>query len=120
MKAFFEKLGFHKMDEMEKNIALRAQRNALLYVMVALLIWSLHESFEVYTKNTALNLFPSFLLITTVLVQLFSQLVLQKRAVKGDEEYHDDHPLWKIIVSVVVASAVIVALGSLITLWVIG
>lgn len=32
MKLFFSKLGFRKMDEMEKDIALKAQRNALILI----------------------------------------------------------------------------------------
>lgn len=111
MKSLFFKLGFRKMDEMEKNIALKAQRNALIYVLLALAVWSLYESFKAYTQHTSANSIPSFLLVTTSLVQIFSQLVLQKRVIKGDDEYKDDNPLLKIIIVGAIISAVIVSIG---------
>ena len=38
MKRIFEKLGLHKMDEMEQHILFKAQRNAYLFLVIAL--WS--------------------------------------------------------------------------------
>ncbi|HQL34958.1 MAG TPA: hypothetical protein PLG67_00025 [Bacillota bacterium] len=113
MKSFFLKLGFRKMDEMEKNIALKAQRNALIYVLLALVVWSFYESFKAYSQHTPINSVPSFLLVTTSLVQVFSQLVLQKRVVKDDDEYKDDNPLLKIIIAGAIISAIIVSIGAL-------
>lgn len=112
MKSFFSKLGFRKMDEMEKDIALKAQRNALIYALLALAIWSLYESFKVYTQHTSLNPVPSFLLVTTTFVLILSQLVLQKRVVKGDDEYKDTTPLLRIIVVGVIVVAVIISIGA--------
>jgi Mn2+/Fe2+ NRAMP family transporter len=116
MKSFFSKLGFRKMDEMEKDIAIKAQRNALIYVLLVLVICSFYESFKVYTQHIPLNLVPSFLLVTTSFVLIISQLVLQKRAVKGDDEYKDTTPISKIIVAGVVVTAIIILIGALIVL----
>ncbi|PKO12256.1 MAG: hypothetical protein CVU39_24740 [Chloroflexi bacterium HGW-Chloroflexi-10] len=112
MKSFFLKLGFRKMDEMEKTIGLKAQRNALIYVLLALTAWSFYESFKTYTQHTSINSLPSFLLVTTSIVLIFSQLVLQKRATKGDDEYQDDNPLLKIILVGAIISAIIVSIGA--------
>ena len=112
MKSFFQKLGFHKMDEMEKDIALKAQRNALIYILLVLIIWSFYESFKVNTQRTSLNLVPSFLLGTTSLVLILSQLVLQKRAVKGDDEYKDTPPTLKSIVVGVIVFTIIMSIGT--------
>lgn len=87
MKSLFKKLGFHKMDEMEKDIALKSQRNALIYVIAALFIWSMYEFYHSITQQVDLNKFPCLLLITTSWVQAFSQLILKRRAIKGDSEY---------------------------------
>ncbi len=116
MKLFFAKLGFRKMDEMEKEIALKAQRNALLYVLLALTAWSFYESFKVYTQHTSLNSVPSFLLISTSFVLVASQLVLQKRAVKGDDEYKDPAPIVKIIAASVIVAAIIISIGAFIVM----
>ncbi len=116
MKSFFSKLGFRKMDEMEKDIALKAQRNALIYVLLVLVTWSFYESFKVYTQHTPLNSAPSFLLVTTSLVLILSQLVLQKRVVKGDDEYKDTTPILKIIVVGIIVAAIIISIGAWIIL----
>lgn len=113
MRTFFLKLGFRKMDEMEKDIALKAQRIALIYALLALAIWSFYESFKVYTQQyTSLNLAPSFLLVTTSLVLIISQLVLQKRVVKGDDEYKDTTPIIKIIGVGIIVVAIIISIGA--------
>lgn len=112
MKTFFSKLGFRRMDEMEKDIALKAQRNALIYALLALAIWSLYESFKAYTQHTSLNSAPGFLLATTSFVLILSQIVLQKRVVKGDDEYKDTTPLLKIIAAGVIVAAIIISIGA--------
>ena len=43
MKKFFNKLGFRKMDEMEQHIAFKAQRNALIFLLVALFVWTIYS-----------------------------------------------------------------------------
>lgn len=55
MKNFFKKLGFHKMDEMEQHIAFKAQRNAFLFLELALLGWAFYESYKVYTYQTRIK-----------------------------------------------------------------
>lgn len=112
MKQVFAKLGIHKMDEMEKNIALKAQRNALIYLIGALLVWSLYESYKAHIQNSSVNLVPSFLLVTTALVLIFSQMYLQNQAVKGDDEYQEENPFYKLILGIAIIVGVIVSIGS--------
>ena len=112
MKSLFSKLGFRKMDEMEKDIALKAQRNALIYLLLVLAVWTFYESFKVYTQHTSLNSTPSFLLVSSSLVLISSQLVLQKRAIKGDDEYKDPTPILKVVVVGVIVTAIIISIGA--------
>jgi len=107
VKQLFKKIGFRKMDEMERYIAFRAQRNAYIFLVAALLIWSLYESCKVYIYHSSLNLLPCFLLVAAVAVQTFSQLILTRNAVKDDEDSYDTKPLLQIIVLVCVAAGVI-------------
>lgn len=86
MKRRLEKLGFRKMDEMERLIALKAQRNALVYVVVFLLIWSLGNSLRTLRDQVPLDNTPSLLLSTAVLVLIGSQLYYQHKALSGSEE----------------------------------
>ena len=84
MKREWRRPGFHRPDEMERYILSQAQRNAYFFLTAALLLWSLHESWQVYVRHTRLNLLPCLLLVGAVLVQSLSQLVLTRRAVRED------------------------------------
>ena len=97
MKQILQKLGFHKIDEMEQYIIFKSQRNAYLFLIAVLFIWSLYESYKVYVYHSRLNLFPCLLLVTACLIQTFSQLILTRNAVKDDESFMNG-PLVKIIV----------------------
>ena len=61
MKRILGKLRFRKMDEMERHILFKAQRNAYLFLVTALIIWSFCESIQVYIHHSRLNLLPSLL-----------------------------------------------------------
>ena len=93
MKKFFKKLGFHKMDEMEQHIAFKAQRNAFVFLLFALFIWTLYESYKVYAFHSELNPFPCFLLAAASCIQIISQLIMTHNAVKDDEETPKTSPV---------------------------
>ncbi len=112
MKKFFKKLGFRKMDEMEQHIAFKAQRNAFVFLLAALLIWTLYEAYTVFAFDAVLNPFPCMLLAAASCIQTFSQLIMTRNAVKDDEDSFETSPLLKIIIwacVVVGAIATIVA-----------
>lgn len=105
---------FHKPDEMEKNIIFKAQRNAYLFLIFALLIWSCFESFKVYLYHDTLNLIPCALLIVAAAVQGFSQFIMERNAVKDDEDSFIISPMLKIIIlSCVVFSVIATAVSCL-------
>lgn len=111
MKDLLKKLGFRKMDEMEREIVFKAQRNAYYFLIAALFVWTLYESYLVYTEHTQLNLIPCMLLIAASLIQTFSQLLMTRNAVKDDEDSFETGPLLKIIFLVIVVVGVIVTIG---------
>lgn len=112
MKKFFNKLGFHKMDEMERHIAFRAQRNSYLFLVAALIVWSFYESYKVYAYHTRLNLVPSMLLAVSALIQIFSQLIMTRNAVKDDEDSFETAPLLKIVILSCIAASIIATVGA--------
>ena len=113
MKKLFKKLGFHKMDEMEQNIMFKAQRNALVFLLVALFIWTLYESYKVYVFHVSLNPLPCFLLAMATCIQTFSQLVITHNAVKDDEESPKTSPLLKGVLLSLAIVAIIITIGSI-------
>ena len=112
MKEFWAKLGFRKMDEMEQQIAFQAQRNALLFLLVALFVWTLAEAYRVYTYGTMLNPLPCCLLASASSIQLISQLILAHRAVKDEPEYTGTSPAVKIAVGLCAVAAVVITVGA--------
>lgn len=95
-----------KPDEMQRHILARAQRNAYLFLVVSLVIWTFCESGRVYRYHTALNPVPCALLAGAMLVQTFSQLLLTRRAVKDDEDSFERGPLVGLILLVCVVAGV--------------
>ena len=87
MKKILNKLGFRKMDEMEQHIAFKAQRNAYLFLMVALLFWTFYESYQVFVYESKLNMIPSILLYVAAAIQIISQLVITHSTVKDEDTY---------------------------------
>lgn len=112
MKNFFKKLGFHKMDEMEQHIAFKAQRNAFVFLVIALLIWTLYEAYNVFAFDTMLNPIPCTLLAAAVCIQNFSQLIMMRNAVKDDDDSFETLPLLRIILMVCVVVGVIATVGA--------
>lgn len=109
MNRFWKKLGLRKPDEMERFILFRAQRNAYLFLVAALLCWSMYESCRVYIHHSRLNLLPCLLLIAAALIQSFSQLVLTRNAVKDDEDSCETGPLARMVVLACAAAGVLAA-----------
>ena len=112
MKGIFSKLGLRIMDEMEKYIAFKAQRNAYIFLIIALLIWTLYESISVYVHHTRLNPFPCMLLAAASLIQSFSQLTMAHNAVKDDKDFYKTEPLLKTIILICVATGIAATIGA--------
>ena len=115
MRRISKKIHVRKPDEMERHILLKAQRNAYLFLVAGLLLWSLYESYKVYAYHSMLNPFPCFLLGAAAVIQSFSQLLLTRSAVKDDEDSCETGPLIKIAALLcVVAGIVAVAVAAVV------
>ena len=112
MKKILSQIGFHKADEMERHIRAKAQRNAFLFLVFALVIWTFYESYKVYSHHSRINLLPCMLLVGAVLVQGVSQLILTRNAVKDDEDSFETAPLLKIIILVCIIAGIIATAGA--------
>lgn len=106
-------------DEMQKMISYRAQSYAYYFLFAALFLWTIYESCEVFWFEGELNLLPCFLMVGASMIQGFSELVMQRNAVKGDDEYQSTQPLFRIILFACVIAAVINIAASVIMLLVV-
>lgn len=114
MKGSWKKL--RRMDEMERHILSRAQRNAYFFLVAALVVWSFYESWQVYVRHTRLNLLPCLLLTGAVLIQSVSQLALKRSAVKDDEDSYETGPLARLVVFVCAVACVAATVGAAVVL----
>lgn len=118
MKKLFKKLGFRKMDEMEQSIMFKAQRNAYIFLEIALIAWGLYESYKTLTYHTDLNIFPSMLATTGLLIQNSSQLIMTHNAVKGDEETPKDSTLLRtVIIAISITTIIVMILNVVLCFW---
>lgn len=79
-------------------------------------MWSFYESWQVYARHTRLNLLPCLLLAAAALIQSFSKLVLERRAVQDDEDSYETGPLARIVVLACAAAGLIAAIGAAVML----
>ena len=86
MKKWMKKLGFQEMDEMQRLIALKAQRNALIYAVLFLLAWEGWNLYRTLRYESELDNIPGLLLSTITLVLIGSQIYYQQKVLKGSEE----------------------------------
>lgn len=114
MRRILKNLKLRKPDEMERHILFRAQRNAYLFLVAALVVWSFCESIRVHIYHSRLNLLPCLLLTAAVLIQSLTQLILTRGAVKDDEDSCETGPLVKLVLlaCVIAAAAVSVAAAA--------
>ena len=116
MKRIFERLRLRRPDEMEQQILFKAQRNAYLFLVFALIAWTFFESYRVYAYHEPLNPFPCLLLAAAALIQAFSQLILTRNAVKGDEDSFETGPLFRIIILSCTVAGIIATIATAILL----
>lgn len=115
MRRILKGLKLRRPDEMERHILFKAQRNAYLFLVAALAVWSFHESLRVYIHHSRLNLLPCLLLTAAVLIQSLTQLILTRRAVKDDEDSWETGPLVKLVLLLcAIAAAAVTAAAAVV------
>lgn len=103
---------------MERMVALKAQRNALLYGVVFLLGWTIYNSCQAVAAGSRADLTPSFLLVTMSLVLSFSQVYYQKKLLAGTEEGEEYSRSFRhTLLAALAVMAVLVAVGTAALLW---
>jgi len=117
MKRFaslLNRIGLRRPDEMERHILFRAQRNAYYFLIAALILLTFYESYQTLTNHTAINLIPCALLVIATLIQTVTQLVLQRNAVKDDEESFEPKPYRLLILLMIVIAVLSAAVAGLV------
>lgn len=101
-----------KMDEMDRNIRLRSEEFGFKTAVFALAIWTLFESWQYLFNGGSHNSLPTLILLVTLCVQGFSEMVMKRKMISGDEEYKEPNRiLWRII-AVIATIAILISIGS--------
>jgi uncharacterized membrane protein len=106
------------MDEMDRNVKLRSESLGFKVAQVCLAIWGLFESWQTLSAGgqNGFNILPAMLLVVLVCVQSFSEMIMKRRMISGDDEYKEPNKFLRIVVAAVVIAAVVISIGSFVIL----
>lgn len=100
-----------KMDEMSKHIRLRSEEYGFKFILLALSVWILFECYLAFSTGERMNVLPTLILCGGVTTQAFSEIIMKRKMVLGDDEYKEPNKvLWSIVLSVATI-AIIVSVG---------
>lgn len=101
-----------KMDEMDRDIQLRAEEWGYKTVLLALCAWTILNVYQSLTNHIKLDMLPCLILCLTICVQTLSQMIMKRKMVAGDEEYKEPNKLLYAIVAAIVIVAIVLSLGA--------
>lgn len=97
-----------KVDEMDMNIKLRSEELGFKVAILVLTIWTLFECWKKFFNNADYNPLPSFILLTVLCAQMFSEMAMKRKMISGDEEYRESNKiLWIVIVMIIIITIVL-------------
>lgn len=105
-----------KVDEMDKNIKQRAEALGFKVAMLLMAIWTFYESYIALSTGQLLNIVPCLVLTAICSTEGIYELVLKRKMIKGDDEYHEPNKLLIAIIAIIAIAAVVASIGSYIVL----
>lgn len=105
-----------KLDEMDRNIQLRAEEIAYKVTLVLLSVWTFYNCWQTLMNGEKYNVIPGLIVCLTISIQSFSQIIIKRKMIDGDDEYHEPNKLIWIIIAVLAVAAVILSIGTYLTL----
>lgn len=101
-----------KMDEMDRNIKLRAESLGYKATLICLAVWTLYESWQTFSNGGERNILPMMILLVAVCVQSFSEMAMKRKMISGDEEYKEPNKILRIVIATIVIVAIVISIGS--------
>lgn len=100
-----------KMDEMDRNIQLRAEEWGYRAILLALCGWTLWSCWQSVVLGVEHNPVPGLILCIGICAQNFSQMAIRRKMLEGDEEYHEPNWLLWTIVAAFLVTVTLISLG---------
>jgi len=103
-----------KIDEMDRHIILRAEALGYKTALLCLAGWTLYESWGTLAGSGTepMNILPMLILMAVSCVRLFSEMLMKRKMVFGDEEYKAPNKILRGAVAVIVIVAIVLWIGS--------
>lgn len=104
------------LDEMDRNIKLRAESLGFKISMLLMSIWTLYESYIALTTGARLNILPCLMVTASCAAESLCETIIKHRMIKGDDEYREPNKALLAAVAAITTAAVIVAVGTFLIL----
>lgn len=101
-----------KLDEMDRSIQLRAEEIGYMVALLTLSIWTLYNVWQTLVNGEKFNIIPVLISCISICAQSFSQAVIKRKMIAGDEEYKEPNKALWMFISIVAIAGMVVALGS--------
>lgn len=101
-----------KIDEMNRNIQLRAQEWGYRAALSALGVWTLFNCYQTLGTGAAYHPLPGLILCFSVGIQSFYQLALERQMVAGDADYQAPNKFLHTLAASLIIAAIILSIGT--------
>lgn len=104
-----------KMDEMDRNIRMRSESWGYRAALLSLCIWTLFNAYQSISKGTKMVMIPCLILCLVESVQFFSEILMRRKMVAGDEEYknrRESNLIFEVIIGITMTIFLIIYGGA--------
>ena len=98
-----------KMDEMERNIQLRAKERSYHMILLALGIWTFYNCWQTLQNGASYHPLPGLLVCGGACIQGASQELMKRKMAAGEEGYREPRTLLWASVAAAAVSTVLLA-----------
>lgn len=101
-----------KLDEMDRNIQLRTEEISYKVTLLILSVWTFYDCWQVLAGGEKYSPLPGLIVCFAVSIQGFSQMVMKRKMIVGDEEYHEPNKILWAIIGVIAVIAILLSIGT--------
>ena len=98
--------------KLDRHIRARSESLGYKIALVCLAIWTSYESWQTLSNGGTQNILPTMILILASCVQRFSEMAMKRKMISGDEEYKEPNKILRVVIAVIVVTAIIISIGA--------
>lgn len=99
------------MDEMSKHIRLRFEEYGFKFTLLSLSLWTIWEYYFAFSTGQKFYVLPMLILAGGLAIQSFSEIIMKRKMIMGDEEYKEPNKVIWSIVLLIATITIIVSIG---------